>query len=44
MVVVATVLGMINAKLKCILGGAGCGTSGCYLVVVVVGEVVEGNW
>ena len=25
------------AKLKCILGWAGCGASGCYLVVVVEG-------
>ena len=32
------------AKLKCILGGALCGANGCCLVVVVVGEVVEGNW
>ena len=38
----ATVVGGI-AKLKCICGGVGCGASGCYLVVVVVGEVVEGN-
>ena len=37
--VVATVVGRI-AKHKCILGGAGCGGSGCNLVVVVVGEVV----
>ena len=41
-VVVATVVGRI-AKLKYILGGAGCGISGCYLVVVIVGEVVEGS-
>ena len=41
--VVTTVVGRI-AKLKCILSGAGGGASGCYLVVVVVGEVMEGNW
>ena len=38
----ATVVGRI-AKLKCILGWADCGANGCYLVVVVVGEVVESN-
>ena len=37
-----TVVGRI-AKLKRVLGGAGCGASGCYLVLVDVGEVVEGN-
>ena len=39
----STVVGRM-AKLMYILGGAGCGASGCYVVVVIVGEVVEGNW
>ena len=32
------------AKLRCILGGADWGASDYDWVVVVLGEVVEGNW